>query len=277
MKKNAPLIFLIALPILFCIFSVKDMLSIQSSYSHVEGQILEELYPPLQQRQYGAQLLYFGSSSSADCSQFTPILQQFLEETGLNAYYYDVDHWKDQPQFDLLLSQYRVQALPTVVAAWNGSYHDAYRFRPEYRTETALEHLHQLAPERGSYASPITTSSGIPMEFEGLLQAFTFALLWVNVLYLVLRRQELIQRQSGSPLLFAVANATLLFALHVTITMCGWSYAVQFHAVQNPTFFAQFGRLTCLLATPALYFMLLWQCMNIRIAQNERKKQQPLI
>ena len=60
----------------------------------------------------GNYIVYFGRPTCIDCVKFEPTLLAHLESTGHEVYYFNTDYWKNNPEFEDILSNYQVDSVP---------------------------------------------------------------------------------------------------------------------------------------------------------------------
>lgn len=223
---------------------------------------------------YGTFYIYFGRPTCPECVEFEPYLQEFLEKNHQVVYYYNTSYWKDDPQYDRILSKYHVDSVPLLVKTVNGEYRDAYQFDPDATAEEISQQLDAFFIQR-STLFPVTEEENFPVQFHDYLFTFTFFLMCLNACYIVFKRKDLAAQRSGSPLGWIVLNSTVLFALHIAIAGFGFSFAMQYEANPATGLFAKIGTYTWLTLTPILYLIILVFAVNIRIRQNAARRNAP--
>lgn len=216
---------------------------------------------------YGTHYIYFGRPTCLECVTFEPHLESYLDRSGWVVYYYNTAYWKDDPMYDQIMERYHVAAVPVLVKTVNGAFRELYQFDPdagEAEIQTQLDAFFGGAKAR---LFPVTTQSGFPVQFHDYLFTLTFALMCFNVGSLFYRRKALICGR-GSSLLWIIINATLIMVLHGMIAGFGFGFALQYEAAPATGLFAQLGTWTWLLVTPLLYFVLIGQCVSIKIKRD---------
>lgn len=219
----------------------------------------------------GTQYIFFGRPTCLECVTFEPHLTSYLDRSGWVVYYFNTAYWKDNPRYDQILEQYHVTAVPALVKTMNGEFRDLYQFDPDAGEEDIQTQLDAFFGGSKSKLFPVTSQSNFPVQFHDYLLTLTFFLMCFNVGYLMCKRKAIISTQL-SPLLWTAINATLIMILHFTVASIGFGFALYYEAAPATDLFAKIGTYTWLIITPLLYFVLLGQCLTIKIKRDARAK-----
>ena len=217
----------------------------------------------------GTFFIYFGRPTCPSCVEFEPHLMEALEDNNQVVYYYNTSYWKDDSQYDRILSKYHVNSVPLLVKIVNGEYRDAYQFDPDASADETRIQLDNFFIKR-STLFPVTGEKNFPVQFHNYL--FTFMIMCSNVCYIALKQKDLSGDGHRPALAWIVVNSTLLFALHIAIAGFGFGFAMQYEASPATGLFAKVGTYTWLTLTPLLYFITLGLAIKIKIKQNIAKR-----
>ena len=220
---------------------------------------------------YGTFYIYFGRPTCPECIEFESHLKDFLKDNNQVVYYYNTSYWKSDGQFDSILSKYHVDSVPLLVKTVNGDYRETYLFDPNATPEEIKSQLEDFFLLK-SKTFPVTEENNFPVQFHDYLFAYTFVIMCINVCYLLFSRKDLMTTMCKAPLIWVIANSTLLFALHIAIAGFGFGFAMHYEATPSTSLFAKIGTYTWLTATPLLYLVTLVLSMRIIINQNESKQ-----
>ena len=219
----------------------------------------------------GTFFIYFGRPTCPSCVEFEPYLLEALGNNNQVVYYYNTSYWKNDSQYDRILSKYHVNSVPLLVETVNGEYRDAYQFDPDASADETRIQLDNFFIKR-STLFPVTGVKNFPVQFHSYLFTFTFLIMCSNACYMVLKRNDLAGDVHRSALAWIVVNSTLLLALHIAIAGFGFGFAMQYEASPATGLFAKVGTYTWLTLTPLLYFITLGLAIKIKIKQNIAKR-----
>lgn len=205
----------------------------------------------------GTFYVYFGRPTCPDCVEFEKHLNAYLENNRWTIYYFNTAYWKDDPRFDNILNKYNVYGVPSLVEIVNGTYSAEYQFHPDDSGDEIQKQLKIFFKNPGMELFAITSKSNYPIQFDSNLHTFTFLITGINLLYLFLKRKDLIKRKDSSFVAMLIMNSSLLFALHCAIAAFGFSFAMRYEAEPDLKLWACVGRYTWLTITPVLYFIIL--------------------
>lgn len=68
--------------------------------------------------------VYFGRDSCISCNEATKYLLSILPKYSNNIYYFNTDVFRQTPEFQHILSDFKVEEVPTIVKISNGAYLD---------------------------------------------------------------------------------------------------------------------------------------------------------
>lgn len=208
----------------------------------------------------GTFYVYFGHPACEECDTFETYLQNFLRENRQTVYYFDTEYWREGAQYDTVMKKYHVDSVPVLMRIFNTDFQAAYEFNPSDKEETVREDLQDFFGKEQSMLFPVT-SENYPVQFDSRMQAFTFLLMGFSLLYLLLRKKEIIQKKLTSLLIIFSINATLLFVLHLAIAGFGFNFAIHYNANPDHGLLAWLGTRTWLTVTPVLYVAVLAVCV----------------
>jgi len=219
----------------------------------------------------GTHYIYFGHPTSPECIEFEPYLRESIEENNQAVLYYNTSYWKDDSQYDRILSKYHVDSVPLLVKTVDGEFRSACPFDPDAAAEETKMQLDDFFI-RQSVLFPVTGERNFPIQFHDYLFTLTFFMMCFNICYVGLKRKDLVEMERGSPLGWIVMNSTLLFVLHIATAGFGFGFAMQYEASPPSDLFAKIGTNTWLTVTPILYFIILGLAVKIILKRDEAKK-----
>lgn len=212
----------------------------------------------------GTFYVYFGRPTCLECVDFEKHLQIFLQENNRIVYYCNTAYWKDDAQYDNVLRKYKIDSVPMLVKIKNSEFSAAYEFNSSASEVEIQEELHNFFEKENLEGFPVTAANNFPIQFDTNLHTFTFLIMGFTILYLIIRKNEIIQKRLTSVLIIIFLNSTLLFALHLAIAGFGFNFAIHYNAAPDQRFWARIGTMTWLTVTPLLYFAVLVICVYLQ-------------
>lgn len=222
--------------------------------------------------QEGNFIVYFGRPTCIDCVKLEPTLLDYLESTETKVYYFNTDYWKDDPNFEHILSEYQVDSVPMLVKIRNGNYDDKYIPDISLPKEELKENLDKFFSKQvvESMTFELVNATGHPVQFTNYFETFTFFLMALNCIFMIAayRRRHI---KEGCPLQLLI-NATIVFVLHIVICGFGLQYTMWIEAEPSTHLFARIGMMTWLFITPLLYISIVVLFILITISKRKRMR-----
>lgn len=208
--------------------------------------------------------VYFGNPASPECIEFEKHLKNFLQESTWTVYYCDTVNSKDDAQYENVLKKYKISTVPMLVTIKDSEFCAAFEWEPSANEAEVQKELRDFFGTEAVKGFPVTTVNNFPIQFDANLHTFTFLIMGLTILYLLIAKKEIIQKQLTSVLILFALSSTLLFALHLAIAGFGMNFAIHYNAAPDARIWARIGTLTWLTVTPLLYFGILALCISIR-------------
>ena len=218
----------------------------------------------------GVFYIYFGRPSCPDCTEFGPVLEETLKTNSWQVYYFDTLYWKDDAQYERIITKYHVDDVPLLVKTVDGDFAGAYHYRPDDR-EQAEQNLKAFFISRGDGVLSVTEDNR-PVQFHDRLMSVTFLAILTNTAWLLAKCLSFRSGKGAGFLVFpALLNNSAMILLHFLIAGLGFSFALQYNASPGDTLMDAIGRATWLTGTPVLYGVNMLLCAWMAVNRRPRK------
>lgn len=208
--------------------------------------------------------VYFGYPASPECVEFEKHLKNFLQESSWTVYHCDTVNLKDDAQYDNVLKKYKIGSVPVLVKIIDSEFYAALELDSSTSEKEIRKELHDFFGKEDLKGFPVTASNNFPTQFDANLHTFTFLIMGLMILYLLIAKKEIMQKQLTSVLILISLSSTLLFALHLAIAGFGLNFAIRYNAAPDARVWARIGTVTWLTVTPLLYLGILALCISIQ-------------
>lgn len=203
---------------------------------------------------------YFGRPTCPDCTKFEPYLEQAAQRNHWDVYYFDTTYWKQDAQYERILSKYQVNSVPMLVKTVDGEIDAVYCYDGEPADRVAA-HLDEIMPMDNDKTLFRVVSDGqfmnpnYPVQFDQRISGFTFLTMLMNTVFCVLFIKRLRSRKDRMAFLVLLGNSIWIMMIHVLNVKLGISFAAHYDAEADMTVLGALGTSTWLLATPALFLI----------------------
>ena len=209
----------------------------------------------------GTQYVCFVDESETSI-QFKNILEEVSSSFGWEISYFDVRASEQDSGLEEVLRRYHIEKYPTIIQMFDSDLRDSYTWDPELSKNETVRELERFLIERG--LNPFSVTDGnVPIQFSSSFHAFSFFIMAVIFLYLLLERKKLMRNCTEAESLFLIIFMTVLIWLHIREAVFGFKFSLQAEAIPSSNILAQIGAKTWLIITPLLYLVNLVLCIRL--------------